>query len=222
LARARANAKAQHRSVPPDYDVKANVLLFVEYGRGPQKYAAGEYGEQLKFITEPSHMTSAQLEVDGHVVKLPPYDDLNFQATTRGGRLMDHILGNKAVFKRTTNTVGDAALVGAVGAANYGSRDSERAALALGAVGLLSKIASSATTPSADTRTWSNLPQYLSFGALHLSPGDHTAVLTFHDASGVVFNRLTQTFTITVPPPDPGIARGTPQDVIVFRSALSD
>ncbi len=46
LARARAVARD---AVPPDFDLAANVLLFIEFGRGPTKYATGEYREELRF-----------------------------------------------------------------------------------------------------------------------------------------------------------------------------
>jgi len=219
LKRARASAKQQGRATPPDYNAKANVMLFAEYGHGPRKYAGGEYGELLKFFTEQSKIRSARLTVDGRTVALPPYDDVNFQATTRGGRLMDHVLGNKAVFKQTTDTIGDVALVGALGAAEYGSRDSEKVALGLAAVGLISKIASAATTPAADIRTWENLPQYLSFAAIQLSPGDYSATLEFLDANGQIVPRLTQQFTISVPPAESGLGGRTP-DVVVFCSEM--
>lgn len=219
LKRARANASQQHRATPPAYDSRANVMLFVEYGHGPRKYAGGEYGEYLKFFTEQSRIRSARLEVDGRMVALPPYDDINFQATTRGGRLMDHVLGNKAVFKQTTDTVGDVALMGSMAAANHGGRDSEKVALGLAAVGLFSKIASAATTPQADIRTWDNLPQYLSFAALRLSPGEHAATLQFLDAAGQVVPRLTQQLIISVPEIDNSIG-AQPRDVVVFASDL--
>ncbi|HEY0946020.1 MAG TPA: hypothetical protein VGD81_12165 [Opitutaceae bacterium] len=224
LARARANAQAQGRSVQlPDYDRSANVLFFVEYGRGPRKYAGGEHGEQLKFFTEPSKVASAELVIAGRTVALPPYDDLNYQATTRGGRVMDHILGNKAVFKETTSNVGDVALVGAAATAAYGrGEDSGKAALALAAVGLVSKLASAATQTSADTRTWDNLPQYLSFAALRLAPDTYEAKLHFYDSSGRRLENRTQTFTVTVPARDVSTIAGAsaPQDVVVFRSEL--
>lgn len=221
LARARANAKVQKLARPPDYNTKANVMIFAEYGQGPKKYAGGEYGEQLRFMTEPSRVASAALQVDGRTLKLPPFDDVNYQATTRGGRLMDHILGNKAVFKQRSNTVGDVAILGAIGTAQYGrGKDADTAALGLAAVGLISKIASAATTPGADTRSWDNLPQYLSFGALELEPGDHPATLTFYDRGGSALPTLTQQFTITVPPRSTSIGPG-PGDVVVFRSAVA-
>jgi len=187
------------RHLPP-YNKDANVLIFAEYGEGPRKYAGGEYGEQLRFYTEPSRIHSARLIIDGRRIALPPYDDLNFQATTRGGRVMDYILGRKAVFKNASNTVGDIALIGAVAAANNNSRDSNRAAVGLAAIGLISKIASAATTPQADVRTWDNLPQYLSFAALQLSPGEHPARLEFLTRDGEVASDLTREITIIVSP----------------------
>lgn len=125
---------------------------------------------------------------------------------------MDYILGGKAVFKRTTNTVGEVALIGAMIAANNGSRDGDRAAVALGAIGLIGKIASAATTPRADIRMWDNLPQRLSFAALRLAPGDYPATLEFQEATGQTLRGLTQTFTLHVDPVD--------RDTVIFLSEL--
>jgi hypothetical protein len=221
LARARANAKQQRGVKLPDYNRNANVMVFVEYGQGPKKYSGGEYGEELKFFVEKSRAVRAELRVDGRAVQLPPYDDVSYQATTRGGRVMDHILGNKAVFKQTTSTIGDAALIGALGTAQYGrGQDADKAALGLAAVGLISKLASAATTPGADTRMWDTLPQYLSFTALELAPGEHEAVLNFYDASGGVIMNRSQQFKIVVPEKSAGVA-ANPGDVVVFRSELA-
>jgi tetratricopeptide (TPR) repeat protein len=209
LARAQALTK---RHLPP-YSKNANVLVFAEYGQGPVKYAGGEYGEQLRFYTEESRIHSARLIVDGRKTPLPPYDNLNFQATTRGGRVMDHILGNKAVFKGTTNTVGNVALIGAAVAANNGSRDGNDAALGLAAIGILSKITSAATTAQADIRAWDNLPQYLSFASLKLAPGDHSAQIEFLTRDGDPAPELTREITITVPS-DPSA------NTVVFLSEL--
>lgn len=216
LKRAQANVKG---AVLPAYDRDANVLVFAEFGRGPRKYPGGEYGEQLKFMATDSRVHSAVLTIEGRRVPLPAYDDLNYQATTRGGRVMDHILGNKAVFKQTANTVGDVALIGGVVAADNiyrrdGSRsqDAQTAAIALGAIGLISKIASAATTPKADVRTWDNLPQRLSFAALRLAPGVHAGKVEFLDASGQALPGLEQELTIKVD--------DSSRDTIVFVSEL--
>jgi tetratricopeptide (TPR) repeat protein len=221
LARARANAKTQSRAVPPDYDPKANVLLFCDYGPAPVKYASGEYGEMLKIMVDDSPVASAKLTVDGREIELPPYDDVGWQATTRGGRVMDHILGNKAVFKKSTDMIGDVAILGAAGTSAFGtSKDSTNVALGLLAVGLISKVTSAATQTEADTRTWNNLPRYLSFAALRLPPGDYPAELTFLKADGRVLKNRTQTFTIHVPAPEAGAAEQA-GDIVIVRSDVA-
>jgi hypothetical protein len=208
LARAQALTK---RRLPP-YNKDANVLVFAEYGQpGPTKYAGGEYGEQLRFYTEESPIRSARLTVDGRKVGLPPYDNLNYQATTRGGRVMDHILGNKAVFKGTTDNVGNVAFLGAAIAANQNSRQGNEAAVGLAAIGLISKLASAATTPRADIRAWDNLPQFLSFAALKLAPGEHSGQIEYLTRDGDP--EFTREVTITVPA-DPSA------NTIVFLSEL--
>jgi hypothetical protein len=243
LARAQQHTKL---TLQP-YDPAANVLCFVEFGRGPRKYAAGQYGEQLRFHTEESKVHSALLIIAGQEVAFAPWDNLNFQATTRGGRVMDYILGNKAVFKQTTNAVGDVALAGAAVAANNiykekprpddqkndqnnnrkddrkddskdqppeyeKSQGAENTAIALGVIGLFSKLAAAATTPQADTRTWDNLPQYLSFAALRLPPGTYPARLEFLDAEGRRVAGLARTTNVTVGDPT--------RDTVVFLSEL--
>mgnify|MGYP000517578156 CR=1 FL=1 len=209
---ARAQANAKNKTLPA-YAPSANVLVFAEYGAGPRKYGGGEFGEELKFFTKDSPAQSATLSVNGQTVRLPAYDDLNFQATTRGGRVMDHILGGKAVFKRNTDVVGDVALTGAVIASNQRGRDADNVALALGAVGLISKLASAATTPRADLRMWDNLPQRLSFAAFRLAPGEYPATLEFQDASGRTLPARTQTLQIRVAAAD--------RDTVLFLSELN-
>ncbi len=242
LARARKNSGHPL----PDYDPGANVLVLVEYGRGPRKIAAGEYGEQLKFLIEPSRTVNAHLTVAGQTVVLPPWDDVDYQASTRGGRVMDYILGNKAVFKKTADTVGNVALAGAAVAAGSATKTTRRvvtdanghqhvvtstttdqgaenAALGLAAFGLLTKAVSAATAPVADTRTWDNLPQYLSLATLRLPPGDHVATLTFFNSAGQPLPSA-QTFTISVPMADSlnAVSTSAPRDTVVFRSELTN
>ncbi|MDO8541937.1 MAG: hypothetical protein Q7S40_15985 [Opitutaceae bacterium] len=205
------------------YNPQANVLVFAEYGYGPRKYAGGEHGEQLRFYTDESPTRSARLVLDGgkKVVPLPAYDDLGFQASTRGGRVMDHILGNKAHFKSGASMAGDVALVGSVIASDQARRrdrqgkndnDAERTAIGLGVLGVLSKVASAATHTQADIRQWDNLPQRLSFAALKLPPGSYPGRLEFLDRDGAVLERRTQRVTINVPADD--------RDTVVFLSEL--
>lgn len=272
-ARARAVAHSQ-RELPP-YDVRANVIFFTEFGSGPRKYAGGDFGEQLRFRTTDSRVRSVRLTVAGQEVGFLPWDDLNFQATTRGGRVMDYVLGRKAVFKGGADAVGDVALVGAVIAAQNiykpvekkpapkaepkpetmaeakpspsrrlsrreeieaareqqkvaeekkkkagetkaakpeleKDEDAANLALALGAIGIFSKAIAMATTPEADTRTWDNLPQFLSTGTAALPAGEHEAILEFFDAGERRIDALTRKLTVTVAEPN--------RDTVVFLS----
>jgi len=195
----RAESEAR-LSRPPPYDAKANVLFFVEWGAGPFKHAAGQYREELHFQVRPSPVQSAAIEVNGRRIKAGPFDDLYFQATTRGGRVMDHVLANKAVFKSTTSAVGDAALIsGAIlaGQTHHNSAEDE-VGLGLLAAGILTKLFSAATVPAADTRAWENLPRYLSFASLSLPTGRHTARVEFMDQDGHVLPGLTKIITFDV------------------------
>lgn len=196
----RAQASAKNISLPA-YDTKSNVLFFVDYGFGPLKYASGQYGEELRFRDRTSAARSATIKVEGKTIPAVPQDDLYFQATTRGGRVMDHILANKAVFKSATGTAGDAAIIsGAVLGSQRGRHSSaDEIGLGLALAGLVSKVVSAATIPAADVRTWDNLPQYLSFAAFSLPPGQHIAKVEFNDAQGHVLAGLTKTVTINIP-----------------------
>ncbi len=194
----RAQAMAKGIRLPP-YDPKANVIFFVEFGPGPTKYATGEYGQELRFHVPVSPVVSAQLKVDALDIPIAATDNVYFQATSRGGRVMDHILGNKAVFKSTTDTAGNVALIGGLTtAAVSGNRTAQEVGLGVAAVGLVSKIVSAATVPAADTRSWDNLPHYLSFACLPLPPGQRVATVQFLSPAGSVVPSLTKTITLNI------------------------
>ena len=129
---------------------------------------------------------------------LGPYDDLSYQASTRGGRVMDHILANQAVFKSTTDTAGDAALLSGIILAQ--DRKTQDVGLGLVAAGLVSKIFSAAASPRADTRDWDNLPDYLTFGSMSLPPGRHALTIEYLDSSGNVIPSMTRIEHVVVNP----------------------
>lgn len=202
--------RAQTRSkfkLPP-YDPKANVLFFVDFGHGPTKYATGEYREELRIQPGHSAALAAVIKLDDQTARAEPYDDLNYQATTRGGRVMDHILANKAVFKKTTDVAGNVGLISGLVLAQ--NRDTQDVGLGLAAAGLVSKIFSAATTPVADTRSWDNLPLYLGFSALRVPVGQHTATVEFLDPAGRPIANRTRTITVNVSTVD--------KDTVVFVS----
>ena len=211
LQRARSHARL---GMPPDYDLAANVLVFFEMGNGPRKYAAGEHGEQLRFSVGSSRADRVRLRMEGRGLEARALDDLSWQATTRGGRVMDHVLHNKAVFKDSTDVFGNAALItgGALaigGAGRHGPAD--EIGLGLLAAGVVSKLISAAVTPAADTRQWDNLPNLIGFAALRATPGPHTLSVEFLDAGGHV--TLTRDASFTVVP-------GAPDTVLFFSDHL--
>lgn len=195
----RAEASAKTIKLPP-YNPKANVLIFFEFGPGPTKFSSGEYGEELRFQVPPAAVKSAEFKIDSQNYPVAPTDDVWFQASTRGGRVMDHILGNKAVFKKSTDIAGDVALIGGLSTA-AASRDqtAQEVGLGIALAGIVSKAFSAATTPEADTRSWDNLPRYLSFANLALAPGAHTLTVQFKDAAGQAVANLTKTLNFDVP-----------------------
>lgn len=209
----RAEASSKSVRLPP-YNPKANVLFFFEYGPGPAKYSTGQYGEELRFHVNPSPVQSAEVKVDAFEFPVAPTDDIWFQATTRGGREMDHILGNKAVFKSATDTAGNVALMGGLGtAAASHDRTAQQVGLGIALAGLVTKVVSAAATPAADTRSWDNLPRYLSFAALELAPGKHNVTVQFKNPAGQVLPAMTKSLTLDVP--------GGGTDKVIFVSDQS-
>jgi len=209
----RAQASAKGVKLPPGLP-EANALFFVEFGPGPTKYATGQYGQELRFNTPASPVASAGLKVNSLEIPIAPTDDVAFQATTRGGRVMDHILGNKAVFKSTTDAAGTVAMLGGfTTAAVSHDRTAQEVGLGIALAGLATKIVSAATVPAADTRAWDNLPRYLSFASVPLPAGQHVATIQFLNSAGQVQANLTKTITLNITTTD--------RDKVVFVSDTS-
>lgn len=190
IAEARANK-------PPPYNRQANVLVFLEMGQGPVKYADGDHGELLRFHPGTASDPVAVLNFGSESFQVGPFDDITYQANTRGGRVMDHVLQGKAVFKESTDAFGTGAIIAGAGVAIAGqSNTAQGVGLGLVAAGLVSKIISAATTPAADTRSWSNLPNLLSFAALKMLPGPNSLRVEFRDAGGRVVVTRDATFHV--------------------------
>ena len=154
-------------------DPGANLLLVVETGGGPVKVQDGDSREKLKFALPGNQV--AQLAIttaDGRTRTLAPAEDLFVQATTRGTRQIDYILGDKATFKEgASELAGDATIAAAVATGvavgTVGSTDPSMQNLGAGASifgGLMALTAfaadatADATRAEADIRAWQNLP----------------------------------------------------------------
>jgi hypothetical protein len=197
-ARAASNARGVEL---PEYMSEANALFFIEFGRGPMKYAGGEYGEQLRFRPGSSAAARVRVEVGETTRMVEPWVDLTYQATTRGGRVMDHVLANKAVFKDTTDTAANAALITGAILATQQNRNSAADEVGAGLLiaGAIGKIFAAAANPAADTRQWGNLPEHLSFSSFQLGPGDYPVTVEFVSAGGEPVPGTTRSFTLSVP-----------------------
>lgn len=193
LRRARASAKT---NALPDYVASANVLVFTQFGFGPLKYGGGKYGERLQYHAGYSPVFAARFKMGEQMVEAKALDDLTFQATTRGGRLMDDILADKGSLKKPLDAIATVApLAGAVLA---GPKETRGAALPLIGAGIAAGAVSNTAEAMADTRTWNNLPQHLAFAAFRLPPGPQVVAIEFLDRDGKPLPKLSRTLTFEV------------------------
>jgi hypothetical protein len=210
----RAVKNARGGSAPPAYHKNANVLLFIEFGKGPRKYATGAHKEQMRFSESQSRSRSVDVRLGTQQFSLIPYDDIQWQATTRGGREMDHILANKAVFKEATTTAAIAAAATSVALTGGPDRRGRppvpnEAALVVGGIAVVAGVLAATTTPEADVRYWDSLPRYLTFAPLELPAGSHSITVQFRDQYG----HTTQTKQVTV-----NVPAGAAKDTVLFIS----
>ena len=203
-ARTRAQANAGDTALP-DYNTKANVMVFLQFGFGPMKKTGGDVGEKIVYDGGHSQARSARITVAGQTLIAPVFDNLTFQASTRGDRAMDAILANKAAIKKTGDLVGDIGVT--AGAILASQPKTEDVGVALLGAGLVGKIIGGSAEPRADTRTWTNLPQHLSFAALQLPVGTHTVTIEFLDANGIALPDRQKNVSVTVQ---------TGRDMVVF------
>jgi len=140
-----------------DYD----LLVVGAHGRGPWKKAAGDSREKLVFDLHRLIVPQPRLLLhDGqpgawhwHLA------DLDYQATTRGGRRMDAILRGQAQFRQGALNVG-AELVRA------GNDGNTAVHLAFVLIGIAVQGVASGINPDADIRGWGTLPSQLMIAPL--------------------------------------------------------
>ena len=193
LRRAREHAGA---IALPDYNPAANTLLVLQTGFGPVKKSGGDVGEALVYDGGHSDVAQIRITVASRTVTAPIFDNLTVQASTRGSRAMDLVLARKATVKKVGDTIGDVGTVPGVVLVDY--EDTRDAGLALLGVGLVGKFIGNSVEPRADTRTWNNLPQHLSFAALNLPVGEHPATVDFIDATGAALPDRQKSVLLTV------------------------
>ncbi len=169
-----------------------NALALLWTGTPPQYGRAGQHGEKrtiLKGGDSAADFMTISID-DGNEIVIPiNIGDINFQASTRGGRAMDNILANKAEFKQDmknfqTASIGISGLCFAAALATFDTNETMfiiSASLAAAGVAFLALdgvfyVFYDKTDPRADIRSWRTLPGQFSILPLHLPPGEHTIV----------------------------------------------
>ncbi|MBA2321038.1 MAG: hypothetical protein H0V89_07775 [Deltaproteobacteria bacterium] len=150
-----------------------SLLLVVEAGAGPYKTVSGRYGERL-VILPGSDGGAPAIALDGEPVLPAPLEDVSFQATTRGGRRVDAFLAGKAVFEDASFGLGYVLAEAGTIASYSGGEHSDEVAVALWIAAGATWIAGAISSPEADTRQWSYLPDTLWLVRANPDPGVHT------------------------------------------------
>ncbi len=158
-ARAASMQSEVYGALPAD----VNFVALLDSGSGPVKYGVGKYKEQLAFKPSADAPSVTQAAASGLTLTSPATGaDLNYQASTRGGRPVDAILNGKAQWKSGTEAASSAMTkVGyTTTLAGIASNNNNMAAAGeIGmALGLVSGLFSKTMTPAADTRAWTSLP----------------------------------------------------------------
>lgn len=123
-----------------------SLLLIGEIGHSPVKTKRGGSNELLVFARSQDQgrdeAAQVRLGQSGAPIALRDAGDIHFQATTRGGRPIDALLGGKAVAKKNLANAAD--LIGA--------------SVELGLLGLIPQLLSDKIAPDTDIRMWDTLP----------------------------------------------------------------
>lgn len=182
-------------SLPPPETAQRFIIL-AEAGGAPRKIRDGIGGERLLYRrarTVGAHGVRVRLAGSDMVVEenLWSLEDLFFQASTRGGRAVDHILKGKAAFRDAFSDQHEAlsALSGAgmITASVVSGRRSGDVATIAASIGISATIAAAMAArvdARADTRAWNNLPERIFAKAFDLKPGRYQIAATWLSAEG--------------------------------------
>jgi tetratricopeptide (TPR) repeat protein len=154
---------------------RTDFVGLADFGSAPTKVGAGQYRELLTFKTQSAPMPN---RVDVSYVQLHSLvlgADLNWQATTRGGRPVDAILNGKANWKSNTEDASSALKTVGYAAVNQGASSNNLAMMQAGEIGMIVGLFADAfshtMTPAADTRAWQTLPSGIALTSGDLQGG---------------------------------------------------
>jgi len=189
--------------LPPDGH---NVLFLAETGTSPRKLPDGVGGYKLvyrrgKYFTE----TKARLVLgDTGGRPMQQVENIFFQATTRGGRVVDSILEGKAVFQQNMTDIGKrlsdmgntAVVLAPMSRGHTAKWGNIGAGLSILGAGM--QLVAMNAKPRADTRYWHGLPDAVHASTARLPAGTHSGTIQFLDRSGRLVPGLSKTFTVSV------------------------
>jgi len=197
------NSKIDVSALNPFKDLKNNVFLCFELGRGPLKYQIGQYGQLAIFAVKPHGIKRLKIFVDNkeyskNLVLLD--NDTFFQATTRGGRKMDSILKGHAQFKQSSaemslafnqasQNIMDNARQMTSANPYYDASGQYAAAGVLAIISLAAAIASAAANPVADVRHWSLVPGNVVTSPFSMRAGKHSIKVECYDEEDNLLNQ---------------------------------
>ena len=168
-----------------------NVFLVVWTGKAPTVVCTGRYKEKRSIICGSTPYDSISVTVASAPTKFTPNKlaDIEYQATTRGGREMDNILKDQATAKLAMNVSKNVLYVLGTTLIVVAPRFASSPPVALGLlgggigcyiVGGTLHIIGKLMNPAADGRYWRNLPGQLQLVPLRLPPGKHYVMLNGH------------------------------------------
>ncbi len=182
---------------------KPNVIMVVWAGLPPTVTCLGDYKENRTVIHGDAVFDMLGISVENYA----PYfqsgtlGDLDYQATTRGGRLMDNVLADQAAAKKAMKISGNLLFVIGSGCFAVSSRLPEPTLqlcfLGAGAgcyiLGFGTHVIGYFMNPAADGRFWRNLPGQFFLIPMYLEPGDYNIMCAGYkksDRTGVLLDRI--------------------------------
>ena len=181
-----------------------NVILVVWAGSPPTVVCSGQYKEIRNIVHGMNVFNAMSIAVGDGLPVFTPNDlaDIDFQATTRGGRLMDNVLSDKATAKAVAEVFGNVLVV--VGTTfcltclrMMGSPPVAATMLGVGVgcliLGGTVHIVGSMMNPAADGRFWRNLPAQFYIVPLSLPAGKHQIMLQGYrnfDVAGITMHTI--------------------------------
>lgn len=154
----------------PGIGDKDDTLVLVETGTAPRKLRDGPSHAYLVFRRGKGFTENRAIaDIGGQPLPLVPMEDVFWQATTRGGRMVDKINAGKAEFKQATGQISSMGLGVATWASEQASlgnlsSDVGNAATVVGALAAVPALVSFKVKAYADDRQWTSLPDTIHVG----------------------------------------------------------